>query len=72
LLHLTFPEHALEDRVDVLEVITEVELFVDLGIIKILFHLGVFFQQRPEIAFAEECEISRSCQSTTFSIAGVT
>src|SRR5260221_4646798 len=47
-----FAEHALEDRVDVLEVIAEVELLGYLGVAEILLHLGVLFQQRLEVAFA--------------------
>src|SRR5947209_16036124 len=46
------PEHALEDRVDVLEVITEVELLLDLGIAEIFLHLGVLLQELKEVAFA--------------------
>src|SRR3954465_7587900 len=46
------PEHALEDGIDVLEVIAEVELFGDFRVVEILLHIGVFFQQALEIAFA--------------------
>src|SRR5438105_9794064 len=49
---LRLPEHPLEDRIDVLEVIAEVELLLDLGIAKILLHLGVLLQELEEIAFA--------------------
>src|SRR4051812_10390324 len=45
-------EHALEDRVDVFEVIAEVELLVDLGIGEVFLHLGVLLQERIEVAFA--------------------
>ena len=43
---LSFPEHAPEDRVDVFEVIAEVELLFDLGIAQILFHVRIFLEQR--------------------------
>src|SRR6478609_10080849 len=45
-------EHALEDRVDVLEVIAEVELLLDLGVGEILLHLSVLLQELQEVAFA--------------------
>src|SRR5260370_12752963 len=45
-------EYALEDGVDVLEVIAEVELLGYLGVAEILLHLSVLFQQRLEVAFA--------------------
>src|ERR1700709_1382047 len=51
-LESAFAEHALEDGVDMLEVIAEVELLLDLRIAEIFLHAGVFFQQRLEIAFA--------------------
>src|SRR5258708_38387975 len=47
-----FAEHALEDRIDVFEVIAKVELFGYLGVAEILLHLSVLFQQRLEVAFA--------------------
>src|SRR6266849_3114629 len=47
-----FAEHALEDGVDVLEVIAEVELLGYLGLAEIFPHLSVFLQQRLEVAFA--------------------
>src|SRR5450631_2916382 len=47
-----FAEHASEDRIDVLEMISEVELLRYLGVGEILFHLSVFFQERLEVAFA--------------------
>src|SRR5258708_27377529 len=50
---LRLSEHALEDRVDVLHVIAEVELLVDLGVREVLLHLGVFLQERVEVALAE-------------------
>jgi hypothetical protein len=40
---LACPEYTLEDRVDVLEVIAEIELLFDFGIRQVLLHLGVFF-----------------------------
>ena len=43
-------EHAPEDRVDVFEVIAEVELFLDLGIAQVFLDVCVLFQQRQEIA----------------------
>src|ERR1700730_18516748 len=49
---LAFAEHALENRVDVLEVITEVELLGYLGDGEIFLPLGVLLQQRLEIALA--------------------
>src|SRR5580765_7608386 len=45
-------EHALEDGIDVLEVIAEVELLGYLGVAEILLYFSVLFQQRLEIAFA--------------------
>src|SRR5689334_8728060 len=39
-LRLRLAEHAFEDRIDVLEVIAEVELFLDLGDAQIFLHLG--------------------------------
>src|SRR5271166_5869519 len=41
---LDFPEHALEDRVDVLQVIAEIELLLDLRIVQIALHVGVFLE----------------------------
>src|SRR5512143_3361810 len=46
------PEHAPEDRVDVLEVIAEVELLLELGVAEIFLHLGVLLQELQEVAFA--------------------
>src|SRR4051795_7120942 len=45
-------EHALEDRVDVLEMIAEVELLLDLGVGEILLHFSVVLQELEEVAFA--------------------
>src|SRR3954453_17651056 len=45
-------EHALEDRVDVLEVEAEVEVLLDLGIAEMFGHVLVGLEQREEIAFA--------------------
>src|ERR1700681_1954048 len=47
-----FAEHALEDRIDVLEVIAEVELAGYFGVAEILLHSGVLLQQRLEVASA--------------------
>src|SRR5260370_3974962 len=47
-----FAEHALEDRINVLEMIAQVELLGYLAIGEIFLHLGVFFQKLLEIAFA--------------------
>src|SRR5581483_12190567 len=49
---LDLAEHALEDGVDVLEVITEIELLLDLLVVEIALHIGVLLQQRLEVAFA--------------------
>src|ERR1700756_1526520 len=49
-LRLRLAEHALEDRVDVLEMIADVELVFDLGVAQIFLHAGVFLEQRLEIA----------------------
>jgi hypothetical protein len=38
------PEHALEDRIDVLEVIAEIELLIDFGIGQKFLYLGVVLQ----------------------------
>src|SRR6185437_14623980 len=46
------PEHALEDGVDVLQVVAEIELLVDLGVRQILLHAAVLLQERIEVAFA--------------------
>src|ERR1700719_3700266 len=47
-----FPEHPPENRIDVLEVIGEVELLLDLGVGEIFLHIRVLFQKRLEVAFA--------------------
>src|SRR5581483_10895816 len=49
---LDLAEHALEDGVDVLEVITEIELLLDLLVVEIALHIGVLLEQRLEVAFA--------------------
>src|SRR6185437_13115987 len=49
---LRVAEYALEDRVDVLEVVAEVELLVDLGVRQVFLYVRVLLQQRIEIAFA--------------------
>src|SRR5438445_11168171 len=46
------PEHALEDRVDMLEVVAEVELLLDLGVGEIFLHFSVLLQELEEVAFA--------------------
>src|SRR5262249_24811035 len=45
-------EHPLEDRVDVLEMIAEVEIFLELGGAEVLAHILVGCEQRAEVAFA--------------------
>src|ERR1700682_2075095 len=45
-------EHALEDGIDVLELVAEVELLGYLGVAEILLHIGVLFQERLEVTFA--------------------
>src|SRR6185437_3583594 len=49
---LRVAEYALEDRVDVLEMVAEVELLVDLGVRQVFLYVRVLLQQRIEIAFA--------------------
>src|SRR5262245_40173007 len=46
------PKHALEDRIHVLEMISKVEIGLELGLAQVLAHDGVGRQQRLEIAFA--------------------
>src|SRR6185436_118003 len=45
-------EHTLEDRVDVLEVIAEVEVLFDLGFAQVLPHILVGFQELQEVTLA--------------------
>jgi hypothetical protein len=42
---LSFAEYALENCIDVLEVIAEIELLFDFGIRQVLFYICVFFQE---------------------------
>src|SRR3978361_58384 len=45
-------EHAPEDRVDMLEMITEVELLFDLAIAEVFLHRGFILQQGLKVALA--------------------
>src|SRR2546422_8498886 len=46
-----FPEHPLEDGVDLLEMIAEVEVFLELGRAQVLAHVLVGLEQREKVAF---------------------
>ena len=46
-------EHAAENRIDMLEVVAEVELLGDLGVGEIFLHLEVVLQQRLEVLLQE-------------------
>src|SRR5215475_6030385 len=45
-------EHAVEDRINVLEVIVEVEIGLELGVAQMLAHNRIGRQHRLEITFA--------------------
>ena len=52
---LILPEHPREDRVDRLEVVSEVEIRGELGVGEILAHLRIGLEQREEIAALLPC-----------------
>src|SRR5262245_19122328 len=46
------PKHAVEYRIDVLEVVAKIEIGLELGFAQMLAHGGIGRQHRLEIAFA--------------------